>query len=92
MAKISAQKKVELLEGAVLSNDIDEVKALYSEHGEFEFTARALGLAMRFCGSRMVGALLENGASLEYQMTPTLKRKYDCRISINNFGSIIFSM
>lgn len=88
MAKISAQKKVELLEAAVLSNDTDEVKTLYSEYGEFEFTARALGLAMRFCGSRMVGALLENGASLDYQMTPALKRKYDCRISINNFDDL----
>lgn len=37
-----------MLETAVLSNDTNEVKALYSEHGEFEFTAGALGLAMRF--------------------------------------------
>ena len=83
MRKISEQKKVELLETAVLKNDIAAVKEHFEEYSEFEFTARALGLAMRFCGSEMVKALLENGASLSYPFTPTLKRKYECKVKAN---------
>ncbi len=88
MAKISEQKKVELLEAAVLNNDADAVNALFKEHGEFEFTARALGLAMRFGGIKIVTALLDNGATLKYEMTPAFKRKYNSRISINKLDDL----
>lgn len=84
MAKISEQKKVELLETAVLENDTAAVKSLFEEYDEFEFTARAIGLAMRFCGSEMVKVLLEYGASLSYPFTPVLKRKYECKVEINS--------
>lgn len=64
---LSEEKKFELLKNAVLKNDIDTVKSLY-RHYEFEITAEAvaLGLAMRFCGPQMVSALLEHGATLDY--------------------------
>lgn len=42
------------METAVLKNNIAAVKEHFEEYGEFEFTARALGLATRFCGSEMV--------------------------------------
>ena len=35
MAKLSEQKKVELLETAVANNDVDAVNSLFVEHGEF---------------------------------------------------------
>jgi len=88
MAKISEQKKVELMEEAVLRNDIEGVKALFAEHGTFEFTARALGLALRFCGADMTKALIEGGATLEYELSPAFKRKYACAVAVNNFTDI----
>lgn len=88
MAKISEVKKVELLETAVLDCDVNGVKAILAEHGPLEFTAKALGLACRFCGAEMVSALIEAGVSFSFQMTPALKRKYDCKISISNSEDI----
>ena len=58
MAKLSELKKVELLENAVLAGDIEQVKSLFAEHGSFEFTARALGIACRFIGAEMEKLLL----------------------------------
>ena len=40
MAKVSEKKKVELLETAVLSGDIEAVKKVIETYREFEFTAR----------------------------------------------------
>lgn len=76
MAKLSEKKKVEPLESAVLRNDVAEVRRLYAEHGSFEFTARALGLACRFCGLEMVKALVENGAAFQYDNDTPFKTKY----------------
>ena len=88
MAKISEQKKVELLEEAVLRNDIEGVKALFAEHGTFEFTARALGLAMRFCGTDMTRTLIEGGATLSYEGSAVFKRKYACAVAVNRFSDV----
>ena len=84
MAKLSELRKVELLEESVLANDVEQVEQLFNEYGKFEFTARAIGYACRFCGPKMLTTLLKRGAKLRYKMTATLKRKYNCRISINN--------
>ena len=88
MAKISELKKVQLLEEAILKNSPDEVEALFKEHKVFEFTARALGLACRFCGAEMVNLLLQNKASFKYEETAAFVKKYDCKIKLSNQNSI----
>lgn len=84
MAKLSEKAKVILLETTVLTNDTAAVKALFEQHQSFEFTARTLGLALRFCGAEMVRTLLENGATFGYMATPAFKTKYDCSVAISN--------
>ncbi len=84
MAKLSEKAKVELLETAIPANDAAAVKNLFEQHKNFEFTARALGLASRFCGAEMVKTLLENGATFGYTATPAFKTKYDCAVAISN--------
>ena len=88
MAKISELKKVQLLEEAVLENDIEKIQALFDEYKEFEFTARALGIASRFCGAEMVSLLLKNKATFEYEETAAFVKKYDCKIKLSNKNSI----
>lgn len=87
MAKLSESKKVELLAQAVAANDAAAVRALYAEHGSFEFTARVLADACRKAGTDVVQALCENGATLNYEYTPTLARKYGCTIATSNRDS-----
>lgn len=72
MAKISELKKVQLLEEAVLANDLELVQALFDEYQEFEFTARAIGLACRFCGAEMVKVLAKNNATLSFDASGQL--------------------
>lgn len=84
MASVSESKKVELLEKAVFSNDKAEVEKIMDAYAPFEFTARALGIAIRFCDAGMVRLLLDGGCSFEYELTPQLKRKYDCYVKITN--------
>ena len=84
MAKLSEKAKVLLLEETVLTNDTAAVKELFEQHKTFEFTARALGFACRYCGAEMVKALIENGASFGYTATPAFKTKYDCSVAISN--------
>ena len=75
MAKISDLKKVQLLEEAVLANDFELVQALFDEYQEFEFTARAIGLACRFCGAEMVILLAKNHATLRFDASGQLVKK-----------------
>jgi hypothetical protein len=50
MAKLSEKAKVLLLEETVLTNDIASVNALFAQHKNFEFTARAwLGDSLLRC-------------------------------------------
>lgn len=84
MAKLSEKAKVLLLEETVLTNDLAAVKALFEQHKNFEFTARALGFASRYCGAAMVRTLMENGASFSYTATPAFKTKYECTVAISN--------
>lgn len=87
MAKLSELKKVELLEAAITANDIETVRALYAEHGNFEFTPRALSLACRNGTPELVRVLCENDATFEYEYTPALAKKYDCKIATSNRDS-----
>lgn len=88
MAKLSDVKKVKLLEQTVLNKDVEGVRKILKEEAPIEFTAKAIGLACRFVGKEMVETLLQGGAKLDFELTPTLKRKYDCRIAINKFDDL----
>ena len=74
--KLSEQAKVEMLEQAVMENDLQKAKEVISGCGKFEFTARALGLACLYSSVDMVKLLVENGATFAYVYNPTYKRKY----------------
>ena len=52
MAKISEQKKVELLETAVLENDTAAVKSLFEEYDEFDPK-----LFAGYCGNKAMEAI-----------------------------------
>ncbi|MBR5188455.1 MAG: leucine-rich repeat domain-containing protein, partial [Clostridia bacterium] len=75
----------------VLTNDTAAVKELFEQHKTFEFTARALGFASRYCGAAMVRTLVENGATFSYTATPAFKTKYDCSVAISNSYSFAFN-
>lgn len=87
MAKLSEQKKMELLEAAVADNNIEAVRALYAEHGSFEFTPRVLSQACLSGTPEQVRVLCENGATFKYESTPALVKKYDCKIATSNRDS-----
>lgn len=78
MAKLNAENQVLTLENTVMEGTVSDVKALFAQYRSFEFTARALGIAMRFRGLDMTQALVESGASLEYVMVRRLFERYDC--------------
>ncbi len=63
---ISQKHKRALLEKAVLTSSPEEISALYKQLGQVENSARALGLASRFCGLEYVKALVEGGANFTY--------------------------
>lgn len=87
MAKLSELKKVELLENVVLSGSIAETARIMEEHAPFEFTARALGYAARFCGAEMVKCLLDHGATFAYEAVPAFVKKYATKVAISNIYS-----
>lgn len=74
--KLSPKAKIDMLESAVLENDIEKAKTVIEDCGEFEFTPRALGLACLYSDVEMVKLLVENGATFKYKYDPSLKRKY----------------
>ncbi len=84
MKELNKQQKVALLEKAVRHDDYDRVKSLFDEHKEFEFTARALGLACRYSGIDMVRLLVDHGASFDYTSSPAFTKKYNCKEKISN--------
>ena len=87
MAKLSEQKKVELLENAVLNGTVEETARIMEEHTPFEFTARALGYAARFRGVEMVKCLIEHGATFAYEAVPAFVKKYATKVAISNIYS-----
>lgn len=82
MAKISELEKVQLQEEAVLKNDVVAVQHLYDEHKQFEFVARALGLACRYGSLEMVQVLLAHGVTFQYDASPAMIKKYQCKVDI----------
>ena len=74
--KLSEIEKVELLERTVIENDVSKLQEVINGCGKFEFTARALGIACLYCNLEIVKALVENGATFNFDYTPALKRKY----------------
>lgn len=62
----SQYSKRMVLENTVLTKAPEEVVIVYQQLGEVECSARALGLACRFCGLAHVKALVENGANFTY--------------------------
>ena len=81
MARLSDKKKVELLESAVLSGNVDDIKAVIAEHAPFAFTARALGLACVYADLETVKLLAENGFSFQYDEETGWKYKAGSTIS-----------
>ncbi len=77
-AKLSAQRKVLLLEETVLSGDMEKLEEVIKGCKTFEFTARALGLACRFGSLAMVQRLAKAKATFRYsRLDSSLKSKYD---------------
>ncbi len=74
--KLSPKAKVLLLENAVIENDVEKVRTLFDICGEFEFTARALGLACLYAGPEMVRTLVDRGLSFAYTYDPGVHNKY----------------
>lgn len=64
--KKAEREKIFALENSVINDLAKEVDSVYKQLGEVQFTARALGLACRFRDLETVKALVENGASFEY--------------------------
>ncbi len=88
MAKLSELKKVELLESTVLEGSIERVKEVFAQYAPFEFTARTLGMACRYIGADMVKCLIELGVTLDFDTTPSIVKKYKCRMDLSNKVSV----
>lgn len=84
MAKLSEQKKVELLENTVLTGTVEELIRVLEEYAPFEFTARALGYAARFRGAETVRCLIDHGATFAYEISPAFVKKYGVKTAISN--------
>ena len=76
-AKFSEQKKVLTLEETILSGDMEKLEEVLTGCGEFECTARALGLACRYGSLEIVQRLVKAGATFCYPMDSRLTAKYD---------------
>ena len=75
--KLSALNKVLLLEKTVLENNVEKAEKVIDACKPFEFTARALGFACRFCGTEMVKLLVEKGkATFDFDKKGCLQSKY----------------
>lgn len=83
--KLSPQKKVRLLEETVLSGDMAKLEEVLAGCKEFEFTARALGLAGRYGSLEMVQRLVEFGADFYYLIDSSMSAKYDLYDSYRGF-------
>ena len=82
--KLNPQEKVELLEEAVLSGTLEDLQNVCKVHGPFEFTARALGMAVRCRTADFTQELLKNGATFAYEASAAFTRKYNCVVKVTN--------
>lgn len=64
--KINPRQDYELLENAVLTKNPGRIAEVYRSLGKVDFSARALGLACRFCDVETVKTLVEHGAAFKY--------------------------
>lgn len=82
--KLNPQEKVKLLEEAVLSGTLEDLQNVCKVHGPFEFTARALGMAVRCRTADFTQELLKNGATFAYEASAAFTRKYNCVVKVTN--------
>lgn len=75
---IPQESKAEILEQAVLNETPEQLAETYRELGYIEMTARALGIACRFCGVEKVKVLAECGATFEIPKDGTAENRYHC--------------
>ena len=75
---IPQENKAEILEQAVLNEIPERLAETYRELGYIEMTARALGLACRFCGIEKVRVLADCGANFEIPHSEEAERRYHC--------------
>lgn len=76
--KIPQENKAEILEQAVLNETPEQLAQTCRELGYIEMTARALGLACRFCGVEKVRVLAECGATFDIPCDEAVERRYHC--------------
>ena len=74
MAKVNEKNKVALLENAVITGNLEAVKAVIENYGSFELTARAFGIACLYSNLEMVKLLAKHGMTFQY--TQEAKKKY----------------
>lgn len=75
---IPQENKAEILEHAVLNETPERLAETYRELGDIEMTARALGLACRFCGVEKVRTLIGCGATFDIPRDEAVERRYHC--------------
>lgn len=80
------QEKSEKLAIAVAYKTPDEVREIYKSLGKVEFTARALAYACRYRGLEHVKALVECGATFDYDRTNVMYT-YDFHLSLISFNN-----
>lgn len=72
------ENKTEILEQAVINEHVRALEWIFYDLGNVEMTARALGLACRFCGYDTVKVLVEGGASFDIPQNEATERLYHC--------------
>ena len=77
MARTERETAVSSLESAVLDGTTEDVANIIEEHAPFEFTARALGLAMRYGGVDKTRLLLDAGATFKYRFDYMYDSNYE---------------
>lgn len=84
-SNLTAEEKVSTLTSAVAYSTPEEIRDIYKNLGEVEFTARALAIACRYRGLEHVRALVECGATFDYEKSDRIHAAYDC-------GEVNFSL
>lgn len=75
---IPKENKTEILEQAVINEHYQALEWIFYDLGEVEMTARALGLACRFCGYEAVKVLVEGGATFAIPKNEKVEQHYHC--------------
>ncbi len=78
--EIAQEEKAARLQQAVINGSVEELLKIYEELGEVEMSAPALGLACRFRGLDVAGALIQKGASFDFPSKRRIEETYNCYI------------